>query len=320
VRGLVILGVLLGCGGSNPTTPGDDAGGDGGMPSDGSGDGDVTDAPPDLCDPGQWCTETAPGNPTLLRSVWATGLNDVFAVGDGGTILHRRDNAWTAMTSMTTLNLTGVWGASASDLWAVGEGGTVLRYDGSTWNPTGSFSVDFAAVWGSSATDVWIVGTGQVVHWNGTMFDTTSLPGTPFAISGTGPTDVWVTGENAKVDHYTGTWATGIDPGAGNTYFGILALAAGDVWITTFVPNSQTLNFNGSSWTPHVATGTSFQGLYAVSSTDIWGAGGTKVGHWDGSAWAIETPAGNAVQLLGAGGIGASLWIVGSESTILHRR
>ena len=63
----------------------------------------------------------------------AVNTGDVFAVGDGGTILRRQNNAWTKMTSGTTSNLRGVWGASGSDMWAVGEAGTVLHWNGTTW-------------------------------------------------------------------------------------------------------------------------------------------------------------------------------------------
>jgi len=313
--------LAFGCGSSSSDHPGDGPPG-GDAIGDGAGsDGDVTgDAPPDPCDPGMWCTETAPGTPVLLRAVFAVTANDVFAVGDGGTILHRRDNQWTQMQTPTTENLRGVWGASPSDVWAVGNNGTILRYDGTSWTPTGSASGDLDAAWGSGANDVWLSGTGQVVHWNGSIFDTKLITGDLFAISGTGPTDVWVTGENAKVAHYTGTWTTGIDPGAGNTYFSIVALTSTDVWISTFVPGNETLRFNGSTWTPHASTGSAFVAMYAVAANDIWAAGGTRVGHWNGSVWTTESPAGNGVQLYGAGGIGPSLWVVGTDSTIIHRR
>jgi len=303
---------VWGCGSSKP-----------GVPGDGAPDGDgaaATDAPPDPCAPGTWCTETAPGAPTMLRAAWAASTDEVFAVGDGGTILHRRDNLWTVMASPTSADLFGVWGASPTDVWAVGTAGTMLRYDGSDWRPTGNTTTDLEAVWGSGPSDVWIAGTGKILHYNGSVFDSRVLAGHPLSVSGTGPTDVWVTGENAQVDHFTGTWTTAIDPGAGSTYFAILALATDEVWISTLTTDSETLRFDGSTWSPHAAPATAFLSFHAVSPSDIWAAGGTRVGHWNGSEWAIESPAGSSIQLLGTGGFGSSLWIVGTQSTILHRR
>src|SRR5262245_5271523 len=102
------LWLLIGaCGGGNPSGGGDGGGGDDGP---GGGDGPLS------CPPGQWCVETAPVTGTLLHAVYAASANDVFVVGDAGTILHRRDNAWTQMTSNLTENLRGVGGTSAGDV------------------------------------------------------------------------------------------------------------------------------------------------------------------------------------------------------------
>src|ERR1051326_9466652 len=79
------------------------------------------------CPSGQWCVETAPVTATLLHGVFAVSTDDVFAVGDAGTILHRRCGTWSAMTSGTTMNLRGVWAANAQDIWAVGQGATILH-------------------------------------------------------------------------------------------------------------------------------------------------------------------------------------------------
>jgi len=309
--------VIAACGSPGSAT-GDGPGGDDddGPGSDGPGTGD---APPDPCEPGTWCIEDSPVPNILLRAVWAADLDNVFAVGDGGTILHRRANVWTAMTTPTTSDLSGLWGLSATDIWAAGEDGALLHYDGDSWTAQGSFSTDFGGIWASGTDDVWITHAGGVTHWNGQQFDTTALPGELFAISGSGPTDVWVTGETANVHHYTGTWTTSIDPGAGATYFAILAFAPADVWVSTFTPNKQTVHFTGS-WTPEPATGTTFQSFHPINSDDIWAAGSAKAGHWTGSSWAVETPAGNNAQMFGIGGIGGSFWIVGSNALILHRR
>ena len=304
-----MLLVVVGCGSSNPAG-GDDAG----AGDDAMGDGMSS------CAAGQWCTEVSPVANTLLHAVSAVNTGDVFAVGDTGTILRRANNTWTAMQSGTTENLRGVWALDGSDAWAVGEAGTILRYDGTSWAPVGGAgTLDLFAVWGTSANDVYVSGTGTVLHWNGSMFSTMPIAGDPFAISGLGTNDVWVTGENSRVAHFNGTWTTGINPGAGNTYFGVLAMAANDVWVSTFTPGKETLRFDGSTWTPHPAAGTGFLGFHGITASDIWAAGGSKVGHWDGSTWTTESPGGPAAQFWGVSGAGSFVWIVGSDSLILHR-
>lgn len=317
MRGLIVLLAVVGCGSNNPGGtidggPGDDDGG-------GDDSGVIPDDGMSSCPPGQWCMETSPVAATLLHGVWAVNPGDVFAVGDSGTILRRGNNTWTQMQSGTTQNLRGVWAANANDVWAVGEGGTVLRYNGTSWLPQTGINVDLNAVWGSGPNDVFLLAAAMVFQWNGSTFTGRGLAGEPLSISGTGPNDVWVTGETHRVSHYTGTWTTGINPGAGSTYFSILAVAPNDVWVATFTPQSETLRFNGSTWTPHAASGTAFLGMYAVSANDIWGAGGTRVGHWNGATWTVDMPAGNAVQLFGTHGAGSYVWIVGTDSLILHR-
>jgi hypothetical protein len=313
MRSLVaVLAVFSFACGSNPSGT-IDGGDDDGIDADG-----VPDDGMSSCPVGQWCVETSPVAGILLRDVWAVTTGDVFAVGDDGTILRRANNTWTAMESGTTENLLGVWAASSNDVWAVGQGGTILRYDGASWAPVGDFTIDIRAVWGAGPNDVFLVGPGTVIQWNGSTFVDRNLTGQPFSISGTSATDVWVTGEDSRVSHYTGTWETGIDPGAGNTYFAVEAIGD-DVWVAAALPATLRTADAGDSWTSHAATGAVFQGgFHAVSATDIWAAGGSSVGHWDGASWTLEAPSAGA-QFLGIHGAASYLWIVGADSLILHR-
>jgi len=70
----------------------------------------------------------ATGHSGPLSDVWASGPDDVWAVGAGGTILHWNGNSWTRVDSGTTGNLTHVWGSGPRDIWVVGRGGIILRY------------------------------------------------------------------------------------------------------------------------------------------------------------------------------------------------
>jgi hypothetical protein len=66
--------------------------------------------------------------------VWGSGAEDVFVVGQAGTIWHRKGGAWTlasnpplAMGTLFTVN-----GCGPAEVYAVG-GRDVLRFDGSAW-------------------------------------------------------------------------------------------------------------------------------------------------------------------------------------------
>ena len=64
---------------------------------------------------------------------------------------------WSAMISGTTNNLNGVWGSSGSDVFAVGNGGNILHYDGTTWSRMESPRIISMAC-GGIGEDVFAVG------------------------------------------------------------------------------------------------------------------------------------------------------------------
>ena len=112
----------------------------------------------------------------VLFSLWGTSANDLWAVGDKGTIRHiASSNAtqWDIIPSPTKESLRAVYGFGANDVWAVGENGTILHWDGKEWKDSvAAFQVnkkkpDLHAVWGSGPNDVWIVGDGVALHHTG---------------------------------------------------------------------------------------------------------------------------------------------------------
>ena len=94
-----------------------------------------------------------------LRRVWGSSVNDVFVVGDFGTILHVNGTTATRMTSGTTNTLRAVWGTGPSDVYAAGDFGTLLHYDGVRWSPVSAgTSGDLFGVWGTGPTEIYAVG------------------------------------------------------------------------------------------------------------------------------------------------------------------
>ena len=111
-----------------------------------------------------------------LSSVWGSSGNDVFAVGESGTILHYDGSTWSSMIAGTTdgLNLRGVWGSSANDVFAVGQSGTILHYTGNGWASIESGierHVYISAIWGNSYEDIFAVGGyGTIQHYDGSSW------------------------------------------------------------------------------------------------------------------------------------------------------
>ena len=66
--------------------------------------------------------------PGRLLSVWGRATNDVWAVGEGGAIVHWDGRVWTLSDSGTLDTLDTVWGDSAGDTWVAGASGTILHH------------------------------------------------------------------------------------------------------------------------------------------------------------------------------------------------
>jgi len=110
----------------------------------------------------------------LLEGIWGSSADDVWAVGDQGTLRRMKKGAvrWEIVPSPTKQTLHAVWGSAADDVWAVGDAGTILHFDGAAWTPSSAaFALgpkpDLYGVWGSSKDDVWIVGDGVSLHFTG---------------------------------------------------------------------------------------------------------------------------------------------------------
>jgi hypothetical protein len=271
-----------------------------------------------------WCQETSPTT-NRLHGVWAASTSDVFAVGDNGTIVRRVNGTWTQMTSPTTNHLRGVSGTSSSDVWASGIAasgvGTVVHWNGTAWSLVSGATTDLDSVWAASATDVWFTGSSVVMRWNGSALSTvTGFSGPLVSVSGTSSNDVWVTGENTNVHHWNGSTWTTLNPGVGTaSLMSVLAVAVNDAWVSDFMPSKETAHWTGSSWTIKKASPAGWNGMSALSSTDIWGAGGSHVGHWDGTAWSAEPPPGTSPLLWSVTTRPGNAWVVGDSGLIGHR-
>ena len=190
-----------------------------------------------VCSADRWCWELPRMQGNALLAALAIARDDVWAVGEHGTILHFDGIAWRPVASPTTFDLRGLWAASARDLWAVGSDGNrpvILRGDGTTWRTVVMPALEYPApaydgVWGSGPDDVWIVGHGgQILHWDGT-----ALREVPSGVNeylhgvwGTGPDDVIAVGDGGRILHWDGaTWER-----VGGTSYDLTGIRDG--WIT----------------------------------------------------------------------------------------
>lgn len=107
---------------------GDATGKDGTVGSDSGGDGLAGDASPtkSVLTPRPLRFEAD------LFGIWGSAADDVWAVGDKGTILHWNGKVLVPRNSGVTTALRGVGGTGPQDVWFVGDAGKALHWDGKT--------------------------------------------------------------------------------------------------------------------------------------------------------------------------------------------
>ncbi|MEO6421004.1 MAG: hypothetical protein ABIP39_16450 [Polyangiaceae bacterium] len=103
---------------------------------------------------------------SVLRNLRATA-NDVYVIGNKGTILHRHAGSWATEASGTTNDLNDVWIHSASEIHAVGSHGLVLVGSGNgVWKADSTLGTDdFVCMFGLPFGELYAgTRTGRLFH------------------------------------------------------------------------------------------------------------------------------------------------------------
>jgi hypothetical protein len=267
------------------------------------------------------CSNRQP-RPWRYTSVWGSGPNDVWVVGDSldglvGLASHWDGTTWTRTDVGSVPLLGAVSGQGAGDAWAVGDHGTVARWDGSTWrSTTAGTDATLNAVWVDGPDDVWVAANpGTFTHWNGSAWSSgTSYGKVVGGLWGSAPNDVWAVGD--WIQHYDGkSWSPVATP-EGVSLSHVWGSGPNDVWA---VGNS-ILHFDGSMWNPSPgAPGGYFYGVWGSGPNDVWAVGqGMSIVHWDGAKWSA-LPSPTKFDLYAVWGSGPNdVWAVGDNHAVVH--
>lgn len=237
------------------------------------------------------------GTPSGYYSdIWGTSSNDIFLVGQSGTIVHYDGSNWTPMNSGTTVSLRGVWGNAGDDVYAVGDSGTILHYDGDMWSSaTSRFqSAEFTAIWGSSDHTVFVVGrdydSALVVHFDGTDWQAADLGGHYqmhlHYVSGHDGNHVTAMGKGTTVLRFDGsTWTAGsiyTDSFCEGSFMagGICCISDSMTFVACFCSYnsaSMILRYDGEVWrsvtAPIALGGPDLQDIWAGSGEGVFAVG-----------------------------------------------
>jgi hypothetical protein len=221
-----------------------------------------------------------------------SGMNDMitidshlYAVGDGGQIVHFDGLEWTHMASFTTKDLHSIWGYYANGvvLYAVGEDGKILRYEANKWTTeiTEIFS-NLNDIYGrysaaSEKLDLFVVGddgillTGHGGPWTTEVWEeeatwtTTNLHSVWAPNAGS---QVWIGGENGTMVHYdTENWITQ-ESGASTSVVGLWGVSVSTLWGVT---NGQILRFKNGAWLSesYGDTGVNFHAIWGEKDENL---------------------------------------------------
>jgi len=264
-----------------------------------------------------------------LYGVWGSYCNDVFAVGDCGTILHYDGTSWSGMGNSTTKHLYGVWGTSHSDVFAVGDNGTILHYDGFAWsNMTNIDATDkpLWGVWGTFSDNVYAVGSGgTIVHYDGSIWSPVESGSTKTLrdIWGTSANDFFVTGWGGTILHCNSTHCTPMDSGIDKDINGVWGSSPDNVYAVG--GSGFIVHYDGTSWTPtNVGDDVWMYDVWGSSADDVFATAGQgkHILHYDGNeegTWAAMNSSDTTTHVSGIWGSGPDdVFAVGDCGIIQH--
>lgn len=257
---------------------------------------------------------------------------------DGGYLARLADGEVVPEPIPPVPQLWWIWGAGPDRLWACGEQGRILaRRDGAwTEEPTG---LDEKAVlwgiWGSSPTDLWAVGgsirnggpRGVVLRSTGDgiwrRVDDSALPAdlNLYKVWGAGPDDVHIVGEGGAALHYDGVRFTRHDVGVRDILFTVHGRAGGPVLAVGGLARGLVYRWTGDGWVADGPSGApSLNGVFvrADGSALVSGARGTLFFRTAGGAWQrLEGPSAVGARTLHAVWAEPDLLAVGGDLVAL---
>jgi hypothetical protein len=198
-------------------------------------------------DGNEW-SERSLSTPYTVSAGWAVSRSFAIAVGQSGAIDHWDGAAWNSVPSPITGNLTDVWASSETDAFAVAFDTTVLHFDGTAWSVMTRLPFNLKAVHGTAPDDVYACGVRSVFHYDGSVWDETSIPTDTVldVIWAESTTSVFVGGGDGVIFHYDGaTWERTPTP----TDAAILDLwVRGPGGVYALAEDGLILRFDGAQW------------------------------------------------------------------------
>lgn len=292
------------------------------------GKGGPVAAPP-LCTPSGVCWENPRPQGNRLNDVHIPQAGaDVWAVGEGGTVVRRTSTDFVLAPTGGTQNLRGVGGTSAN-LFVVGDGGAVLRWGGTSWQSesSGTFA-DLYDVWANDTTAIAVGTNSTIIRRTGSSWSTQMSTGRTLRgvvmIPSTG--EAYAVGDMATALRWTGTAWVSVSSAILNNH-DLRSVTTTDGGYPIFAASSSSeiyrLASSGGSWEQvYTSNLIAFNGISASSALGTFAVGrevgGTILRSSNGTTWTRDVFNFEA-ELLSVSATSTEAWAVGDAGAMLRK-
>ena len=176
--------------------------------------------------------------PYEMEKIWMNSDNNIFIVGDSGSVAHFSNGIWTRQPSGTTINLRDVWGTpDGSVVWASGwsndnSQSILLKYDGNIWKTIWTRQGTTTPPYGDLVTSLWGVGNlftstnygvyTQDISGADTAKQILAINHFPYRLRGSTENNIAVVGDDGMIWHYNGaSWKLLNDVGSGTPLYSV---------------------------------------------------------------------------------------------------
>jgi photosystem II stability/assembly factor-like uncharacterized protein len=279
-----------------------------------------------------WTVRTGSVATNNLNGCVSYGTDEVWAVGDGGVIVHSADGGatWATQTSGIAWNIREIDAADASTLYFIGNNRRVRKTinGGTSWaQTTGSpANTTWYGIAVANANTVWVAGTG------GNLSKTTN-GGTGWSAQASGTANIiedidCVDTNNAMLVGDAGTIRTTTNGGTNwttrtsNTTSNLMSVSMANSSVAWAVGVGGVIRYTadgGANWQTQASpTAQTLNGVSAIDTTHAWAVSATgQILYRDGTSWSVHTtPAPSALNHVFAWDA-SNAWAVGATGNIL---
>ena len=190
----------------------------------------------------------------ILRSVWTYDDENIFAVGEEGTIVHFDGKTWQLMACPINVRLHGIWGSSPKNVFVAADSGMILHFNGDKWSLHHQLGTDtpLLAITGFGAHDVLVVGDeGRILRFDGVEWQRVDCGVNIelYDVWGVDSEHILAAGGAGELFRWNGEQWHNFNAGTDYSLYGIAGSGLNDIY---FAGLSGTLiHFNGESFHRH---------------------------------------------------------------------